>query len=165
LRSPSSRDASFSFHLVEQTNTPVCFTAVSLGPAMHQSRCAHPAIFTRCGLGAVGSRDGLRGAIIKVRIVQVLVLGARLHLVQAVTHVGRIEFIDADSLRRIRPDRHHRYTLVAVIVRQLLDAGLLHRGDRAVIARENNHQNGACRVVAELMGLAVHSGKFEIRRG
>ncbi len=46
-------------------------------------------------LRAVSARHRLRFAVIKVRIGEMLVLGPDLHLLQAVAHVGGIEFVNA----------------------------------------------------------------------
>jgi hypothetical protein len=119
----------------------------------------------RRGLRAVGAGGGLGFTIVKVGIAEMLVGDADFHFVEGVADVGGVEFIDTDGSGIIGLNGDNGDATIAVVVSKLLDALLVHLGDGAVVADENDDEDGAGRIVGERMDLAIDAGEREIGGG
>ena len=109
-------------------------------------------------------RGGLRVAVVEVRVLEMPISGARLHVSQGVGEVGVRQFFQCDGLRTIGVDRHDRDTPLPIVGVQLLDPLFVELGDRAVIAREDHRQHGTRGVVGQCVGLAIDAGQRKCRR-
>jgi hypothetical protein len=119
----------------------------------------------RRGLRAVGAGGRLGFTIVKVGIAEMLVGDADFHFVEGVADVGGVEFIDTDGSGIIGLHGDNGDAAIAVVVSKLLDALLVHLGDGAVVADENDDENGVGRIVGERMDLAIDAGEREIGGG
>ena len=96
---------------------------------------------------------------------KVFVPDPNLHIVERVAHIGRVEFVNPNSLWIVPLDCDHGHALVAVVLVELFDALLIHLGDWAMVAGEDDDKNRAGCIVAELMNFAVHAREREVWRG
>ena len=117
------------------------------------------------GLRTVSAGDGLRFAIVEIGIGEVLPGNADFHFLESIGDVGGIEFIDAESVGVVGLNDDDGDALGSVGVEELLDALLVHLGDRTVIAGEDDGEDGAGGVVGEGVGVAVDAGEREIGSG
>jgi hypothetical protein len=117
----------------------------------------------RRGLRAIGTSSGLGFAVVEIRISEVLPGHPDFHILERVRGVGGIQFIDAEGLGIVGLDDHDGDTFGGVVVVELLDALLVHLGDGAVVAGEDDGEDRAGGVVREGVCFAVDAGKRKIR--
>ena len=102
-------------------------------------------------------------AIVEVGIAKMLVCDANFHFVERVADVGGVEFVDAEGLRVVGLNGDECHATIAVVVSELLDALLVHLRDRAMVACENDDEDGARRIIGERMHFAIDTREREIR--
>lgn len=119
----------------------------------------------RRGLRAIGAGGGLGFTVVNVGIAEMLVGDADFHFVEGVADVRGVEFIDTDGSGIVRLNGDKGDATIPVVVSELLDALLVHLGDGAVVADENDDEDGAGRIVGERMDLAIDAGEREIGGG
>ena len=85
------------------------------------------------------------------------------HSGQRIVDIGPSQFLHADLVDIVRVNRHQRHALVPVISVQLADPALVELRCQAVIARENDREYLAVRIIAQLVSLAVHPSQRKIR--
>ena len=92
-----------------------------------------------------------------------LVSDANFHFVERVADVGGVEFVDAEGLRVVGLNGDECHATIAVVVSELLDALFVHLRDRAMVACENDDEDGARRIIGERMHFAIDTREREIR--
>ena len=91
-----------------------------------------------------------------------VVLGADLHVLEAVAQVAVAQFVQPHGLGVVGRDGHHGDLLVLVVRRKLLDAVLVGLGRGTVVAGEDDDQDLGVAERLQAVGLAVHAGQAEI---
>ena len=91
-----------------------------------------------------------------------LILRADFHLLETVTRVRGVEFVDANCTRIVRLDGHHGHAAIFVVGCKLRDPLFIHLRDRTMIAGEDHHENGARAIVRKLVSLPSTPGSSKL---